>query len=118
MRGMSATTGRSITDLDHLYQSVGKILTTPLASRIKRRPFGSAIPGLTDAPNNGTSRVRLYAATASALMRWEPRITVTRVQLFIDENDHGQAYLDIEGYTSETGAPLATRVPLSNGGTT
>jgi len=112
---MNATTGRSITDLDHLYQSVGKILTTPLASRIKRRSFGSAIPKLIDAPNNGTSRVRLYAATASALMRWEPRITVTRVQLFIDQNDEGQAYLDIEGYTSETGAPLAARVPLRNG---
>ncbi|WP_093643979.1 GPW/gp25 family protein [Paraburkholderia aspalathi] len=103
---------------DHLYQSIGKILTTSLASRVKRRSFGSEIPDLVDAPNNGATRTRLYAASATALMRWEPRLTVTRVQLTTELNDSGQSVqiLDVEGVTSETGAPTSTRVQLTGGG--
>ena len=33
MKGMNANTGRSISGLDHFYQSIGRIVTTPLASR-------------------------------------------------------------------------------------
>ena len=72
MKGMNAKTGRATTGLDHLYQSIDKILTTPIGTRIARRDFGSELPELVDAPNNATTRVRLYAATATALMRWEP----------------------------------------------
>ena len=32
MKGMNANTGRSISGLNHFYQSIGKIVTTPLAS--------------------------------------------------------------------------------------
>jgi phage baseplate assembly protein W len=71
MKGLNVITGRAISGLDHLYQSIGQILSTPLASRIKRRPFGSDIPDLIDAPNNGATRTRLYAAIATALMRWD-----------------------------------------------
>lgn len=119
MRGMNATTGRSITGLDHLYQSIGKIVSTPLASCIKRRTFGSALSELIDAPGNGAARTRLYAAVATALMRWEPRLTLTRVLLTADDASvsDGAMYLDIEGWTTETGASVATRVAVPNGRT-
>ncbi|WP_028206612.1 GPW/gp25 family protein [Paraburkholderia nodosa] len=118
MRGMHATTGRATTGLAHLCQSITKILTTPLGSRIKRRDFGSELPDLIDAPNNDTTRVRLYAATATALMRWEPRLRLTRVQLATEANEVGQGvqYVDLEGWTTETGDPISTRVQLTNGG--
>lgn len=118
MRGMNAATGRAISGLDHLYQSIGQILSTPFASRVKRRAFGSAVPDLLDAPNNGPTRTRLYAAVATALMRWEPRLTITRVQLTIDTDDAGQGVqvVDIEGTTKETGEPVSARVPLATGG--
>lgn len=116
MRGMNATTGRAITGLDHLYQSVAKIVTTPLASCVKRRTFGSEGPDLIDAPGNGATTTRLYAAIATALMRWEPRLTLTRVQLATDESTtDGVHVVDIEGYTTETGDAVSTSVKLTGG---
>lgn len=117
MKGMNATTGRAIVDLDHLYQSIDRILSTPIASCVKRRPFGSDLFSQIDAPNNGAQRTRLYAAIATALMRWEPRIVLTRVQLAIDEDTitdtyAGDTVIDIEGYTTELGDAVRTRIPL------
>ncbi|MFP3794715.1 GPW/gp25 family protein [Paraburkholderia sp. SIMBA_027] len=116
MKGMNASTGRSIVDLDHLYQSVAKILTTPLASCVKRRTFGSEIPDLVDAPFNGATRTRLYAAVATAIMKWEPRIVLTRVQLNTDDttdDDDGVQVIDLEGYTTESGDAVRTSVNLN-----
>ncbi|HDR9098359.1 TPA: GPW/gp25 family protein [Burkholderia vietnamiensis] len=120
MKGMNATTGRAIADLDHLYQSVGKIISTPLASCVKRRPFGSDLFGQVDAPNNGAERTRLYAAIATALMRWEPRLVLTRVQLTSDDGTDSEAYagkqyVDIEGYTTVSGDAVRARIPLDRG---
>lgn len=120
MKGMNATTGRAIADLDHLYQSVGKIISTPRASCVKRRPFGSDLFAQVDAPNNGAERTRLYAAIATALMRWEPRLVLTRVQLTTDDGANGEAYagkqyVDIEGYTPVSGDAVRARIPLDRG---
>lgn len=118
MRGMHAKTGRATTGLAHLCQSITKILTTPLGTRIARRDFGSELFDLVDAPNNDTTRVRLYAATATALMQWEPRLRLTRVQLATEANEVGRGvqYIDLEGWTTETGDAVSTRVQLTNGG--
>ena len=118
MKGMNATTGRATIGLDHLFQSIAKILTTPVGTRIARRDFGSELPELVDAPNNGATRVRLYAAAATALMRWEPRLKLSRVQLSTDvsETGAGVQVLDIEGTTTESGDQVSTRVQLTNGG--
>jgi uncharacterized protein len=117
MKGMNAETGRAIADLDHLYQSIGKIVSTPLASCVKRREFGFDLFGQIDAPGNGAQRTRLYAAIATALMRWEPRLVITRVQLTIDETTitdtfDGQSVIDLEGYTTESGDVVRSRIPL------
>ncbi len=118
MRGMNASTGRATAGIAHLYQSIAKILTTPIGTRIARRDFGSELPELVDAPNNGATRVRLYAAIATALMQWEPRLRLTRVQLSDDLTDTGTGVqvVDIEGTTTETDEPVSTRVQLSNRG--
>lgn len=39
--GMNNTSGKAITDIDHLRQSVRDILLTPQGSRIARREYGS-----------------------------------------------------------------------------
>jgi uncharacterized protein len=116
MKGMNASTGRAISGLAHLYQSIAKILTTPIGTRIARRSFGAELFDLIDAPNNDTTRVQLYAATATALMRWEPRLTLTRVGLSSTTAD-GQTVIDIEGYTTETGDAVSTSVNLTTGAT-
>lgn len=114
MTGMNAQTGRAISGLAHLYQSIGKILTTAIGSRLQRRPFGSELPDLVDAPFNNSTRVRLYAATATALMRQEPRLTLTRVLLSDTSEAPTAPILDIEGIASESGEPVSTSVRLGS----
>ena len=71
MIGMQAATGRSLTGLGHLRQSVTDILTTPIGSRILRRRDGSEVSELVDQPLNSATQLHIYAATAFALRRWE-----------------------------------------------
>lgn len=114
MIGMSSRTGHTLSESAHLAQSIADILTTPIGSRVMRREYGSQLPDLIDAPFNDATRLQAYAATAMALMRWEPRIRLSRVQLFLGERA-GQAVLDIEGARVDTNEPLSLRVPLSLG---
>lgn len=112
MRGMNQATGHSIENIDHLCQSIHRVLTTPRGSRIARREFGSDLQELVDAPLNPVTRVRLFAATAAALMRWEPRLKLTRIGLQIDASTPGAAVLEIEGTTNISRELVSTTVPL------
>ena len=95
MSGLNTTTGRAISDLAHIWQSVRDILTTPIGSRVMRRDYGSLIPELIDQPMNPATRLRLMSASVSALVRWEPRLRIASVQFSVDAR--GSAVIDIEG---------------------
>ena len=82
MIGMNVSTGLAVTDRQHLAQSIADVLTTPIGSRVMRREYGSQLADLIDWPLNSATRLQAYAATAMALMRWEPRIRLLRIQLF------------------------------------
>ena len=77
---MNRHTGQRLDALAHLRQSIGDILATPIGSRVMRREYGSLVPELIDHPDNIATQVRVYAAVASALMRWEPRFRLTRIE--------------------------------------
>lgn len=94
MRGMNAKTGTPADDLAHLAQSISDILTTPIGTRIERRDYGSLLPSLIDQPFNDKTRLQLYGATATALMRWEPRIRVSRIAISRGNGD-GAFVLDL-----------------------
>ena len=113
MSGMNLNTGRAIADIDHLRQSISDILTTPVGTRLERRTYGSLLPDLIDQPDNGVTRVRIYAAVASALMKWEPRVRLSRVALSSGPAA-GQATLDLSGeYLAPTGSrPVNLQVAL------
>lgn len=99
---MNRTTGRRVTGIAHLKQSVADILTTPLGTRLERRTYGCLLPSLIDQPDNGPTRLRCYSAIASALMKWEPRLRVTRVGI-TSGSQPGQATVDLEGeYLGQT----------------
>lgn len=104
MRGMSVDTGRAIEGLRHLQQSISDILTTPIGTRVMRRDYGSLLPELVDQPFNGATRARIYGATASALMRWEPRLRLTRVQI-LPGQEPGRFTLDLEGLRTDVPGP-------------
>ena len=93
--GMNATTGRQISCKEHLQQSIADILITPIGSRVMRRTYGSYLFELIDQAANAAGILRLMAATADALMRWEPRLKLNKVT--IDTNFNGDTTIQING---------------------
>lgn len=112
---MNRITGAAITELDHIKQSISDILSTRVGTRIARREYGSQVPDLIDQPFHGATTLRLYAATAMALMRWEPRIRLTRVQLQRG-NEASAGVLDLEATRVDTNQAINLQVPLALGG--
>lgn len=111
MRGMNRDTGKAVDGAQHLAQSITDILTTPIGSRVMRRDYGSQLPALIDAPFNAATRIRLYAASATALMRWEPRIKLTRVRMSTIDSP-GSVMVTIEGTRTDTPIPTAASVTV------
>ncbi|OAE17630.1 baseplate assembly protein [Pseudomonas brenneri] len=111
---MNRETGGAIGDLDHITQSIADILTTRIGTRVMRREYGSLLPELVDHPFNDATRLRVYAATVMALMRWEPRISLNRVQ-FLGANLQGQSVLELDGTLVDTNEPLSMSLPLQLG---
>jgi len=102
MNGMHATTGKPISGIEHLVQSVADILTTPIGTRIMRRDYGAQLPELIDQPQSGSSIVRMYGAIATALHRWEPRLHLVRMALHPDTTP-GRATLELTARIRHTG---------------
>ncbi|GAA03231.1 GPW/gp25 family protein [Photobacterium leiognathi] len=104
MQGTDENTGRGLTDRDHCKQSIARILTTPINSRVFRRDFGSQLPRLVDAPFNPSTQMDCIAATAEALQRWEPRVDVARISVY--ESKPGTVFIDLEGLYLPDGKPI------------
>lgn len=111
-RGMSPITGKTVTDSNHIAQSIRDILTTPVGSRVMRRDYGSQLFRLIDQPLNATTRMRLQVAVISALLRWEPRITVQAVTFDAPTVDGGQAIRITYQRTDTSSAPGVVDIPL------
>lgn len=79
-----------------------------------RREYGSQLADLIDWPLNNATKLQAFAATAMALMRWEPRIRLSSVQLSLGAVA-GEAILDLDGTLTDTNEPLSLRVPLNLG---
>lgn len=92
---MNASTGARIDDLDHISQSIRDIITTRIGTRVMRREYGSIVPELIDQPANPATQLRLNAATIMAIIRWEPRVLITKVKFSLDMA--GTAVLEMEG---------------------
>ena len=111
---MNRHTGTTLSGLDHLHQSVADILTTALGSRVMRRDYGSLLPELIDHPDNPATQVRLFAAIAGALMRWEPRLRLR--QLHCTRSAPGRAVVTLDGLyltpATRQPQPLRLSVPL------
>jgi phage baseplate assembly protein W len=94
MQGTS-TTGHTLAGIDHLRQSIRDILTTRKGTRIMCRDYGSRLPELVDRPINPAFEMDVYAATAEALAKWEPRFELTQVT--ITEASEGKIVLKLDG---------------------
>ena len=115
---MDRATGKATGELAHLRQSVGDILTTPIGSRVMRHEYGSQVPMLVDQPDNQITQLRLLSAAASALMRWEPRLAVSNIEIEREPSTPGRALVTVYGsYLSRAAArPQALSLTVPAGG--
>ncbi|UBX30091.1 MULTISPECIES: GPW/gp25 family protein [Arsenophonus] len=79
--GMNRQTGQFISENAHIAQSVQDILLTPVGSRVMRRDYGSLLFSLLDKPQTPALRLQLMAACFSALLRFEPRIRLEKINI-------------------------------------
>ncbi|MBN3265423.1 GPW/gp25 family protein [Pectobacterium brasiliense] len=100
--GMSRDSGQTLGDIEHIRQSVRDILITPVGSRVMRRDYGSLLSALIDQPQNPAVKLQVMAACYMALLRWEPRITLTAINL--TSAFDGQLYVDITGVLADSNA--------------
>lgn len=106
MTGMSRSTGAAIDGIDSIRESVADILGTPIGTRVGRREYGSLLPDLIDQPMTAANILRIFAASALALARWEDRIRPRRFSLAAGERP-GAATLIIDGERTDTNSANA-----------
>ncbi|UUE08608.1 GPW/gp25 family protein [Dickeya zeae] len=112
--GMNPHGTGTLTDADQLWQSVRDILTTPLASRVMRRDYGSLIPDLLDAPQNAVTRLQLMSAAVIALTRWEPRISLNAIDIRYSAS--GAVEAELSGLITETMQAASSTLTLRSHG--
>jgi phage baseplate assembly protein W len=104
MNGMHKDTGKPLSGLAHLRQSIVDILSTAPETRIMRRDYGSDLFNLIDAPQNAATMARFYASVAVALDRWEPRLRLTKVTA--EGSQSGEVILTVRGYYRHNGEEI------------
>lgn len=107
---MDRHTGRAITRRDHIAQSIADILTTPVGARVLNRDYGSRLPDLVDSPANPVGRLRLLAATADAIARWEARVDLRACDTLVTAD--GKITLTMDLVDRSTGLSLTATVPV------
>ena len=111
-RGMNSQTGLSISEAEHIRQSVRDILVTPVGSRVMRREYGSLLAAMIDRPQSPALRLQIMAACYSAIQKWEPRISLTAIAFERSESD-GTLYVDITGTRPSSDRSFSLTISLS-----
>ncbi len=117
MSGLSSMSGRALdpTSDEYVLQSAVDILTTPIGSRVMLRDYGSWLPDLVDQPDNALTRIRLYGATALALLRWLRPARMTSVRLEA-EGDARSLRIELERTDLPRPRSLGFSLPLARAG--
>lgn len=108
---MNRKTGKTLTDLDHISQSIRDILMTPEGTSLMRREYGSLLSALIDQPQKESLRLQIMSAHYLALLRWEPRVKFTAIN-FEPEFD-GTMLFELTGNRTDTLQPFSLAVPVS-----
>jgi phage baseplate assembly protein W len=99
---LDATGGVALVDgVEDVRQSIRIILGTDLGERI-RMDFGSSINAFVFEPISTTTLTLLRARVEEALVRWEPRIRVGRVDASLPDRSAGRVDVSIDYRVRET----------------
>jgi hypothetical protein len=110
---MNINTGKTISEIAHIKQSIANILTTPIGSRIMRRNYGSRIFEKIDNPINGELIAEIYSDVVEALFIWEPRFEVEQVT--VQSIKKGKITIDLEGSFLKEGKKIVLEnIEISN----
>ncbi|MGG7447743.1 GPW/gp25 family protein [Kosakonia oryzendophytica] len=109
--GLNRTTGASLTDTAHIRQSISDILRTPIGSRVMRRDYGSQLFEMIDQPQTPALALQIQAACYMALLKWEPRISVSAVT--VERQFDGKMIVNLTGQLASTGESLSLTLPVS-----
>ncbi|WP_318371839.1 GPW/gp25 family protein [Enterobacter sp.] len=109
--GLSRTDGRTLTDTEHISQSLGDILRTPVGSRVMRRDYGSLLSAMIDQPQTPALELQVRVACYMAILKWEPRISVTSVTT--ERRSDGQMIVTLTGQLTDTGENVSLTLPAS-----
>lgn len=110
---MDQITGAAISGDADIAQSIGRILTTPMGSRVMRRDFGSRLFDLQDVPLTRKTMILWVAATAGAIRRWEDRVLIERVSV-AQADQPGRVLIHITGHRTDIPGhpPISLKIPL------
>ncbi|QTL38494.1 GPW/gp25 family protein [Xenorhabdus budapestensis] len=108
--GMDRHTGHTLSDSDHIRQSIADILMTPIGSRVMRRDYGSLLPDLIDQPQNPALRLQIMSACYMSLLRWEPRIRLEAINYLRAEQ--GELSVEISGVNIQNNLPFSLSIPV------
>lgn len=109
--GLDRTTGQRLTDTAHIRQSISDILRTPIGSRVMRRDYGSLLFEMIDQPQTPALALQIQAACYMALLKWEPRITLSAVTT--ERQFDGKMIVNLTGQLASTGESLSLTLPVS-----
>ncbi|BCU54054.1 GPW/gp25 family protein [Enterobacter kobei] len=109
--GFGRSDGRTITDTDHISQSLNDILRTPVGSRVMRRDYGSLLAAMIDQPQTPALELQIMVACYVAILKWEPRITLSAVAT--ERQAGGKMIVNLTGQHADTGESLSLTLPLS-----
>jgi phage baseplate assembly protein W len=86
---MSRVTGKPITRLQHIRQSIEDILTTSNFERIYRNDYGANLKRLIDEPLNESLLAGARVIITRAVTKFETRVVVNQVDIRVFTNGEG-----------------------------
>lgn len=109
-QGMDAKTGRLLSGVEHLNQSIADILRTRLKKRLMRRKYGSDLFEKIDWMQNAIVRAGVISDIAKALREWEPRFILRQVKLEASREDQKVGRLTFALAGIYLGEAIETRI--------
>ncbi|MDG6896586.1 hypothetical protein A6A19_00895 [Actinobacillus delphinicola] len=83
---MDSKTGRKLTEIDHIKQSITDILKTHKGSRLARRDYCCDWLDYIDAPATHENLLRIASFITTSITEWEPRVKVLNCDIQGSEN--------------------------------
>ena len=111
---MDRFSGQADSGARNIVNSIIDILTTPVGTRVMRRDYGSNLFNLIDKPVDSYLMLNLYAATAEALGKWEPRVIISKMNFIGTRIKEGILICDLFGTYAINGAPFTLQALTLN----